>query len=101
VKIKIFHTLCGREVLVRQILDSGGHCPWDGRPFEPDYTAVLAEALETAEEAGGVLENALEKIAGMEPAMTIDEDSVIAPLAEQLHALNHDAPNRYQGARRP
>jgi hypothetical protein len=96
VKIKIFHTVCGREVLVRQILDSGGHCPWDGKAFNSDYTAVLAEALETAEDAGGVLENALEKIAGMEPAMTIEEDSVIAPLAGHIRELS-----RRQKARRP
>jgi hypothetical protein len=96
VKIKIFHTVCGREVLVRQILDSGGHCPWDGKAFDRDYTAVLAEELATAEEAGGVLENALEKIAGMEPAMTIGEDSVIAPLTEHIRSLNRhgEAPVR-------
>lgn len=87
-KIKIFHTVCGREVLVRQILDSGGHCPWDGKAFNSDYTAVLAEELAAAEQAGGVLENALEKIAGMEPKMTIEEDSVITPLAEPIRALN-------------
>jgi hypothetical protein len=95
-KIKILHPVCGREVLVRQILDSGGHCPWDGKAFSRDYTAVLAEALEGAEEAGGVLENALEKIAGMEPTMTIEEDSVIAPLTEHIRALNRrqEAPRR-------
>ena len=52
-KIKVIHNFCGREVLVRQILETGGHCPWDGKPFNKDYTAVLAEALETAENAGG------------------------------------------------
>ena len=91
-KIKLFHTLCGREVLVRQVLDTGGHCPWDGKPFSKDYTAILAEALESAENAGGVLENALEKIAGMEPDMTIDHASILGPLSEQLDRL--DRPGR-------
>src|SRR5688572_9891156 len=63
VKIKLVHDECGREVLVGQILDSQGHCPWDGKPFNKDYTAVLTEALEAAENAGGLLENALETIA--------------------------------------
>jgi hypothetical protein len=90
VKIKVVHTECGREVLVRQILDSGGHCPWDGRPFDRDYTAVLAELLETAEQAGSVLENALEKIAGIGPAMRIDPDSVVGPLAAWIDELNRD-----------
>ena len=86
-KIKVFHTLCGREVLVRQILQTGGHCPWDGKPFSKDYTAVLAEALEAAESAGNVLENALEKIAGMEPAMTIDRDSVLGQIQVYIDSL--------------
>ncbi len=89
-KIKVIHDLCGREVLVRQILDSQGHCPWDGKPFNRDYTAVLAEALEQAEEAGSVLENALEKIAAMESAFKLDRRAIVGPLDEQLDLLNRD-----------
>jgi hypothetical protein len=88
VKLKVFHTLCGREILIRQILDTGGHCPWDGKPFNKDYTAVLAEALEAAENSGSVLENALEKIAGMEPAMTIDPESVLEGIRASIESLN-------------
>jgi hypothetical protein len=88
VKIKLYHDVCGREILVRQVLDRGGHCPWDGLPFNKDYTAVLSEALESAESAGGALENALEKIADMRPAFVIDRESVIGPLNEHLDALN-------------
>ena len=87
-KLKVVHTLCGREVLVRQILDTGGHCPWDGKPFSKDYTALLAEALETAENAGGVLENALEKIVGMDPAMRIEKDSMLRGIEGQIDQLN-------------
>ena len=57
---------CGREVLVQQILDAEGHCPWCGKPFQNEYTAVLVDGLKLAEEAGSTLENALEKIAGIE-----------------------------------
>jgi hypothetical protein len=88
VKIKVVHDECGREMLVRQILDSGGHCPWDGKPFNKDYTAILAEALETAENAGEVLENALEKIAAMEPKLKLDRNSVLGPLEDQIKRLN-------------
>ncbi len=87
-KLKVVHDLCGREILVRQILDSQGHCPWDGKAFSDDYTAVLAEILEDAELAGGTLENALEKLAGMGPALTIEEATLIRPLQEQLASLN-------------
>jgi hypothetical protein len=88
VKLKVTHTLCGREVFVRQIVESAGHCPWDGKPFEKDYTAILAEALEQAEVAGGILENALEKISGMNPDMTIDPAAIMDPIAANLDRLN-------------
>jgi hypothetical protein len=88
VKIKVFHTECGREALVRQILDTGGHCPWDGKPYNKDYTAVLAEALEAAEEAGNVLENALEKVAQMDPALTIGRRSVLGEIESHIVSLD-------------
>ncbi|CAN5177392.1 hypothetical protein BH20ACT24_BH20ACT24_02120 [soil metagenome] len=89
-KIKVYHRECGREMLVQQILESQGHCPWDGKPFNKDYTAILAEALEAAEAAGGRLENALEKIAGMEPNLSIQEDTILLPLRNHLDHLNRD-----------
>jgi hypothetical protein len=88
VKLKVVHNVCGREILVRQILDTGGHCPWDGKPFNKDYTAVLAEALQAAENAGGVMENALEKIVGMGPAMTIDRNSAFGEMEAHVDQLN-------------
>jgi hypothetical protein len=87
VKIKVVHDECGRESLIQQILESQGHCPWDGKPFSNDYTANLTEALETAENAGNVLENALEEVVGMRPNFVIDRDSVLAFLEEQIERL--------------
>jgi hypothetical protein len=88
VKLKVIHDLCGREVLVQQILESQGHCPWDGKAFSRDYTAILAEALEQAEQAGSVLENALEKIAGMGPAFALDPRPVLERLRPHLDSLS-------------
>ncbi|HEX2089068.1 MAG TPA: hypothetical protein VHI54_03910 [Actinomycetota bacterium] len=96
-KIKVFHKECGRDVLVQQILQTQGHCPWDGLPFNSDYTAILAEALETAENAGNVLENALEKISDMEPAMTFDRESLIAPLEAHLDRLKDNRKKQRRG----
>ena len=87
-KIKVVHGACGREVLVHQILESQGHCPWDGKPFNKDYTGVLAGALEAAERYGGALEAALERIAETGGDMTIDENSLLGPLRAQLERLN-------------
>ena len=78
---------CGRDFLVQQVLESQGHCPWCGQPFQPQYTAVLVEALEQAEAAGNSLENALEKLAGMDPAMVIDEESVLGEATAHLERL--------------
>jgi hypothetical protein len=93
-KIKVVHDECGREVLVRQILETGGHCPWDGKAFNKDYTAILAEALEAAENHGGVLENALEKIADMHPKLTLDRNSILGPIDAHIDRLNRDGDNR-------
>jgi hypothetical protein len=90
VKIKLFHDVCGREVLVQQVLESGGHCPWDGLAFTDEYTGVLVEALEAAEAAGGVLESALEKIAGIDAALALDRESILGPLSMQLETINRE-----------
>jgi hypothetical protein len=86
-KIKVIHDVCDREILVQQILESEGHCPWDGLAFTRDYTATLTEALAIAEGAGSALENALEQIAGIRPTFTIVRESLIEPLEAQVERL--------------
>ena len=86
---------CGRDFLVQQVLDSQGHCPWCGQAFQPQYTAVLVEALQQAEIAGNSLEVALEKLAGMDPALVLDEDSVLGEARAHLERLRAaEAPQR-------
>ena len=86
-KIKGTCTTCGREFLVEQVLENGGKCPWDGHPFQPDYAAVLVDALRDAESAGSTLENALEKTADMHPSFTLDADSVIEEVRQHIRRL--------------
>ena len=94
-KIKGTCQNCGRELLVAQLVDSQGHCPWCGLAFQPHYNAVLTEALQLAEAAGGNLENALEKVAGMDPALTLDEDSILAEIRAHLEELRKGEKPRY------
>ncbi len=86
-KIKGTCRRCGREFLVEQVLRNGGKCPWDGKPFEPDYAVVLVDVLRDAESAGDTLENSLEKIADLQPEFVLDVDSVIGTLREHLERL--------------
>ncbi len=86
-KIKGTCRRCGREFLVEQVLNNGGECPWDGRPFQPDYAVTLVDALRDAERAGTVLEDALEKTADLEPDFVLDPDSVLTTLREHLERL--------------
>jgi hypothetical protein len=87
VKIKGVCERDGREFLVQQVVESQGHCPWDGKPFQPDYTGPLTEALLLAEQAGNSLEEALEKIAGMDPDFILDEDSILGRISAYLEDL--------------
>ncbi len=77
----------GREFLVEQVIENGGRCPWDGKPFQADYAVVLVDSLRDAEAAGNTLENALEKVADMEPQFVLDIDSVIRRIREHLERL--------------
>ncbi len=80
----------GREFLAEQVLERGGECPWDGEPFNADYAAVLVESLRDAERLGTGLERALERIASLHPAFTLDEDSVLGELKNQLGRLHRN-----------
>lgn len=86
-KIKGTCRRCGREFLVEEAIQSGGRCPWDGKPFQADYAAVLVDALRDAGSAGATLENALEKIADLEPGFVLDPDSVLAEIRGHLERL--------------
>jgi len=87
VKIKGTCRRDGREFLVEQVIENGGRCPWDGEPFQADYAVVLVDSLRDAETAGNTLENALEKVADMEPEFVLDIDSVIGRIREHLERL--------------
>jgi hypothetical protein len=87
VKIRGTCRNCGRDFLVQQVVDSNGHCPWCGKAFQSHYTAVLVEALQQVEAAGSGLEGALEIIAGMDPALVLDEDTVLANARAHLERL--------------
>jgi hypothetical protein len=87
VKIKGTCRRCGREFLAEQVIQNGGACPWDGKPFQPDYAVVLVDALRDAESAGNTLENALEKIADLEPEFVLDPGTVLDQQRMDLERL--------------
>jgi len=86
-KIKGTCKRCGREFFFEQAMATGGRCPWDGEPFNADYAVVLIEAMRDAEAAGTRLEQALEDIAAMAPAFTVDAGSVQAKIQAAIAAL--------------
>jgi hypothetical protein len=87
VKIKGTCRLCGRAFFAEQVIANGGQCPWDGQPLQPDYAPVLVEALREAEKAGTRFEHAIEKIADMNPAFDIDEESVLGVIHHHVQRL--------------
>jgi hypothetical protein len=90
VKIKGTCKRDGREFFAEQVIDLGGECPWDGQPFNADYAATLVESLREAERLGSGLERALERVASLHPAFTLDEESVLGGLKTQLGRLHRD-----------
>lgn len=87
-KIKGTCLNCGREVLVQQIVDAGGHCPWCGIAFNKDYTPILVRSLVQAEEAGTRFQDALEQVSEMEGLqLTLDPESVVGPVREALRTM--------------
>jgi hypothetical protein len=90
VRIKGTCKRCGREFFADQAVDNGGRCPWDGQPFSADYAIVLIDALKAAEKAGTTLERALESIADIHPAFTLDASSVTGKLSTQVARLQEN-----------
>jgi hypothetical protein len=88
VKIKGTCKRDGREFFTEQVVDLGGACPWDGQPFNADYAAVLVESLRDAQRFGTQLERALERVASLHPAFTLNEDSVLGEIRNQLGRLH-------------
>lgn len=86
-KIKGTCHRCGREFLAQQVFESHGHCPWCGLAFNADYTSTLAQALQQAEAAGTLLEQALDRMHGMDLAMDLDDETMVGPIRESLRAL--------------
>ena len=81
---------CGREFLADQVIDNGGRCPWDGQPFNADYALVLVDALRAGQAFGTKLERALEEVADIHPAFTLDRDSVLGALDRSIASLEQN-----------
>jgi hypothetical protein len=87
VRIKGTCRRCGREFLIEQVMGNGGRCPWDGEPFQADYAATLVEALREADEAGNQLEESLDRIVDLHPALLLDKESILSSLRATLERL--------------
>jgi len=90
VKIKGTCKRDGREFMADQVVSSGGVCPWDGEPFNPDYAVTLVNALRDAEEAGTRLEEALEQVADLRPEFVLDPGTVLDGVRRSLDRLQQN-----------
>ncbi len=84
----------GREFFTEQVVRSGGECPWDGEPFNADYAVVLVDALRDAERAGSALEVAMETLADLSPAFTLERESIFGQLRASLDRLERNVVRR-------
>ena len=84
----------GRDFLAEQVVVSGGACPWDGEPFNADYAVTLVDALRDAEAAGNALELAMETLADLAPAFTLERESIFGQLRASLDRLERNVVRR-------
>ena len=84
----------GREFFAEQVVASGGECPWDGEPFNADYAVTLVDALRDAEAAGSALELALETLADLSPAFTLDREAIMGGQRASLDRLERNVVRR-------
>ncbi len=87
-KIKATCKNCDRELLLEQVVETGGHCPWCGQTFQKDYAAVLVDSIMAAQSAGATLENALEKMAELRPGFRLDERSIVGAIVRDAGQLS-------------
>ena len=83
-----------RDFMVEQVIASGGECPWDGEPFNADYAVTLVDALRDAEAAGSALELAMDAIADLMPAFTLDRESIFGNIRASLDRLERNVVRR-------
>jgi hypothetical protein len=94
VKIKGTCRRDGREFFTEQVVRAGGECPWDGEPFNADYAVVMVDALRDAERAGSALEVAMETLADLSPAFTLERESIFGQLRASLDRLERNVVRR-------
>ncbi len=87
-KIKATCKDCDRDLLLEQVVETGGRCPWCGRTFQKDYAAVLVDAIQSAQSAGATLENALEKMVELRPGFRLDERSLVGEIVRDAGNLS-------------
>jgi hypothetical protein len=97
VKIKGTCHFCGRTFLAEQVIENGGRCPYDEKPLQPDYATVMVNALRDAERAGTEFEDALERLANLNPAFDIDRESVLADAETSVGRLQTGVRTGTQG----
>ena len=87
-KIRATCTMCEKDLLLGQLIETGGRCPSCGEAMQKDYAAVLVDAVEAAESAGATFENALEKMAELGPKFRLQKDSALSSLERSVNKLN-------------
>ena len=86
-KIKGTCKACSRDFMAEQVIEAGGSCPWCGEPFNANYAMSVVDRLLDAVEAGEQLEKAVEELADLRPAFSLDAGSVIGKLKRDLARL--------------
>jgi hypothetical protein len=87
---------CQRDLLLSQLVEGPGRCPWCGTLLASHFTLLLADTVRRAEHAGAELERAIERLGGDWARFHVRPESILEPLRAQLlgaeaalHRLEH------------
>lgn len=79
--------MCEKDLMLEELIDTGGRCPNCGEAMQKDYAAVLVDTVGAAEDAGNTFENALEKMAELKPNFRIQKTSALGALERSVDQL--------------
>ncbi|MCA1833994.1 MAG: hypothetical protein ABR548_10020 [Actinomycetota bacterium] len=88
---------CGRDFPIDLVLsppEAAGRCPFCGKSLDPEYSALLVEALGKLQAIGSQMESILDRARAVGENLEINADTIVAPIRDALGAREEASASR-------